>query len=73
MSGSVTANSNGTVSQVSYDGTYAIDDGCAGEISSAGPGQGPLHFAIYVDPSGDEFAWVRVDANAVNAGYEHRQ
>ena len=30
MSGSVTANSNGTVSQVSYDGTYAIDDGCAG-------------------------------------------
>ena len=73
MSGSVTANSNGTVNRVSYDGTYTIDDGCAGEITSAGAGQEPFHFAIYVDPSGDEFAWVRVDADVVNAGYEHRQ
>lgn len=73
MSGSVTASSNGDVQQMSYDGTYAIDGDCSGEITSAGAGQEPLHFAVYVDPTGDEFAFIRVDANVVNAGYDARQ
>ncbi len=73
MSGSVTANANGTVSRTSYDGTYTINDDCSGEITSAAEGQEPFHFSIYVDPSGDDFAFVRVDANVVNSGYDRRQ
>ena len=73
MSGSVTSNSNGAVSRVSYDGTYTVDDDCAGEITSGSAGQEPFHFAIYVDPSGEEFAFVRADADVVNAGYDRRQ
>jgi hypothetical protein len=73
MSGSVTVNSNGDVRQTGYDGSYSIDSSCAGEITSAGDGERPLHFAIYVDPSGDRFAFVRIDANVVNAGYDARQ
>ena len=73
MSGSVTANSNGAVSRASYDGTYTVDDDCAGTITSGSEGEDPLHFAIYVDPSGDQFAFVRVDADVVNAGYARRQ
>src|SRR4030095_9226810 len=64
MSGSVTANTNGAVNRTSYDGTYTIDDDCAGTITSARAGQEPPHFAIYVDPSGDQFAFVRVAAHA---------
>ncbi len=73
MSGSATGSSNGEVTQVSYDGTYAIASDCSGEITSAAPGQEPFHFAIYADPSGDAFAFVRIDATVVNAGYDHRQ
>ena len=73
MSGSVTANSNGDVRHVDYDGTYALDGTCAGQITSAGAGQEPLHFVIYVDPTGNQFAFVRVGADVVNAGYDARQ
>ena len=73
MSGSVTANSNGEVRQADYDGSYSIDGDCAGQITSAGADQEPLHFVIYADPTGDEFAFVRVDANVTNAGYDTRR
>jgi hypothetical protein len=73
MSGSVTANHNGDVSEVDYDGSYTIDDSCAGQITSAGPDQEPLQLIIYVDPSGDRFAYVRVDASVANAGYDARK
>jgi hypothetical protein len=73
ISGSLTANSNGTVSRLSYDGTYTIDDDCAGEITWTSEGEDARHFAIYVDPSGEELAFVRIGANVVNAGYGRRQ
>jgi hypothetical protein len=73
MSGSVTASDNGNVIQISYDGTYVLDDNCSGTITSAGAGQSPFHFAIYADSSGEQFAFVRIDANVVNAGYESRR
>ena len=73
VSGSATISANGDVAHLDYDGSYVVDGSCAGRITSTGSDQQPLDALIYVDPSGDQLAFVRIGANVVNAGYEARQ
>jgi len=66
--GTSTSSFNGVItSHSAFTGSYTVASDCTGTLSIGGA----LHFDIYLDPSGDSFAYVQTDPGSVSATTEH--
>ncbi|MFB9923167.1 hypothetical protein ACFORO_05865 [Amycolatopsis halotolerans] len=69
VQGVSSTNANGTPSSHNaFTGVYTVAADCTGTLVIGGS----LHFDLYLDPSGDSFAYVQTDPGAVSATTEHR-
>ena len=70
----ITVVSNGVVvaKNVTGTGTYSIRADCTGTAIFNFTATGPLHFNIYVSPSGNDFRRIATDPGSVEAGTETR-
>ncbi|WP_018681431.1 hypothetical protein [Actinokineospora enzanensis] len=69
LTGTSTSNFNGVASpRAAFTGTYSVNADCTGAFTI----NGTLHFDLYLDPSGDSFAYVQTDPGSVSATTENR-
>ena len=73
MSGVATENFNGSVSHVTYAGTYTVGPDCTGTVTFTDDNQVVSHYDIAVEDGGAEFGFVQTDANIVTAAFERRR
>ena len=71
LSGIDTTSTNGVTARTTYTATYAVNADCAGTYAYENDSTNP--YELFVDPSGEEFAYVATGANRVAAGYERRR
>jgi len=73
MSGVGTANFNGAVTRLTYEGTYSVAADCTGSVTFT-DGDGIVsHFDIAIVDGGAEFGFVQTDAGIVTAAFERRR
>ena len=73
MSGIGTANFNGEVVRVTYDGTYTVAPDCTGAVTFT-DGEGVVsHYDIAIENGGAEFGFVQTDPGVVTAAFERRR
>ena len=73
MSGAATANFNGTVTRVTYAGTYDVAPDCTGTVTFTDNTSVVSHYDIAVEDGGAEFGFIQTDANIVTAAFERRR
>ncbi|MEO8602096.1 MAG: hypothetical protein ABI629_05925 [bacterium] len=71
ISGNDTTSTNGVVERTAYTATYTVNADCSATYVYDNDPTNP--YALFLDPSGREFAYVATAATRVAAGYERRQ
>src|SRR5262249_54776665 len=73
MSGVGTANFNGVVARVTYEGNYSVEPDCTGAVTFTDSEGVVSHYDIAIEDGGAEFGFVQTDANVVTAAFERRR
>ncbi len=71
ISGIDTTSTNGVTARTTYTSSYAVDADCSATYTYATDPTNP--YELYLDSSGEEFAYVATGAKRVAAGYERRR
>jgi len=71
ISGSDTTSRNGVAAHSTYSASYSVAADCSAQYTYTDDPNNP--YVLYLDPSGDEFAYVATASNRVAAGYERRK
>jgi hypothetical protein len=71
ISGSDTTSTNGVIERTTYTATYTVNSDCTGTYAYDEDPDNP--YELFLDPSGEEFAYVATAPNRVAAGYERRR
>lgn len=71
LSGSDTTSTNGVSERTTYTATYTVNADCTGTYTYDDDPNNP--YALFLDPSGAEFAYVATAPHRVAAGYERRR
>lgn len=71
ITGSDTTSTNGVVERSRYTATYTVSADCTATYAYDDDPDNP--YELFLDPSGEEFAYVATAPNRVAAGYERRR